>query len=127
MDYITGLPPSKDSEERIYDSIQVVVDHNVSKAIVVSPCTTKIMAEGAADLLFRDVYKHFGCPDRVISDRGPQFVSQSFRELHRLLGAETSLSTAYHPQTDGQTERANQEIDLALRIYCMNAPSEHQG
>ena len=52
MDYITRLPPSKDSEGRVYDSIQVVVDHDVSKAIVISPCTTKITAEGAADLLF---------------------------------------------------------------------------
>ena len=79
MDFITGLPPSKDTEGNVYDAIQVVVDHDVSKAIVVSPCTTKITSEGTADLLFRDVYKHFGYPDRVISDRGPQFIASSFK------------------------------------------------
>ena len=76
----------------------------------------------ATDILYRDVYRHFGFPARIISDRGPQFAVKAFRELHQCMGVQTSLSTAYHPQTDGQTERVNQEIDLALRLYCANAP-----
>ena len=117
MDYITDLPESDG-----YNAIQVVVDHDVSKAAVFSPCTKNITAEGAVDILQRDVYSRFGLPAKVISDRGPQFTSKAFRELHRSLGIETALSTAYHPQTDGQTERVNQELDLALRIYCANNP-----
>jgi transposase InsO family protein len=56
----------------------------------------------------------------VISDRGPQFASQVTKELYRLLGIERKLSTAYHPQTDGQTERVNQELEIYLRIFTSN-------
>lgn len=119
MDYITDLPESNG-----YNAIQVVVDHDVSKAVVLSPCTKNITAMEAADILQRDVYRRFGLPAKIISDRGPQFAANSFRELHQHLGVETALSTAYHPQTDGQTERVNQEIDLALQLYCANAPEK---
>ena len=117
MDYITDLPESDG-----FNAIQVVVDHDVSKAAVFSPCTKNITAEGAMDILQRDVYRRFGLPAKVISDRGPQFISKAFKELHNSLGIETALSTAYHPQTDGETERVNQELDLALRLYCANNP-----
>ncbi|KAJ8473513.1 hypothetical protein ONZ51_g7817 [Trametes cubensis] len=117
MDYITDLPESDG-----FNAVQVVVDHDVSKAAVFSPCTKNITAEGAMDILQRDVYRRFGLPAKVISDRGPQFISKAFKELHNSLGIETALSTAYHPQTDGETERVNQELDLALRLYCANNP-----
>ena len=120
MDYITDLPPTEDG----YDAIQVVVDHDVSKAAVYSPCTKQITAMGAAKLLWKDTFSRYGLPQKIISDRGPQFAAQAFRELHEVLGIQTSLSTAYHPQTDGQTERVNQEIDLDLRIYCANNPDK---
>ena len=64
------------------------------------------------------VYKRFGLPRAMISDRGPQFASQVFQELQERLGVKSRLSTAYHPQTDGQTERMNREIEAFLRIYC---------
>ena len=89
-----------------------------------SPYTKQITAMGAAKILWNDVFSHYGLPQRIISDRGPQFTAQAFRELHEVLGIETSMSTAYHPQTDGQTERVNQEIDLDLRIYCANNPDK---
>ena len=88
----------------------MVVDHDVSKAAIFSPCTKNITAEEAMDILQRDVYKQFGLPAKIISDRGPQFISKAFKELHKSLGIETALSTAYHPQTDGQTEVVNRTL-----------------
>jgi Integrase core domain. len=64
------------------------------------------------------VYKRFGLPDIIISDRGPQFASHVFQELMKLLRIESRMSTAHHPQTDGETERVNQEIQAYLRIFC---------
>ena len=68
---------------------------------------------------FRDhVWKDFGLPSRIISDRGPQFVSSFTKALNSLLGITENLSTARHPQTDGQTERLNQEMEQYLCIFC---------
>lgn len=117
MDYVTGLPDSDG-----YDAIQVVVDHDVTKAIVLSPCTKTTDAMQTAHMLARDVYSRFGLPDRIISDRGPQFISKAYQELNTILGIKGSLSTSHHPQTDGQSERTIQEIEVALRIYCGNYP-----
>jgi len=58
-----------------------------------------------------------GLPESVISDRGPQFVAEMTKELNKMLGIETKLSMAYHPKTDGQTERTNQELEQYLRMY----------
>lgn len=73
-------------------------------------------------LYHEQVYRRFGLPKSIISDRGPQFASRVFQGLCSKLGITSKLSTAYHPQTDGQTERANQEIEAYLRIYCTNSP-----
>ncbi|KAF8639614.1 hypothetical protein AX16_010258 [Volvariella volvacea WC 439] len=63
-------------------------------------------------------------PWKIILDRGTQFAAQVFQEWQKLMSTKTALSTAYHPQTDGETERANQEIETYLRIYCSNFPKE---
>lgn len=117
IDYITDLPISNG-----YDSIMVVVDHGLTKGVIFSPCNKTIDAIGTATLLYKDVYRRFGLPDKIISDRGPQFVSHVTRELGRLLKITLSPSTAYHPQTDGQTERTNQELEVYLRIFCTGRP-----
>jgi hypothetical protein len=83
-----------------------------------------ITAEGIAKLLLENLYKWFGLPDKIISDRGPQFVLKAFIELLKLLGIHSALSTAYHPQTDGTTERVNQEIEVYLSIYCTSHREE---
>src|SRR5882724_10197795 len=68
--------------------------------------------------IYRDlVWSKHGLPRKIISDRGPQFVNQFTKDLYQLVGIETNPSTAYHPQTDGQTERMNQEIEQYLRLF----------
>ena len=111
VDFITKLPMFKG-----HDSILVVCDR-FSKMSHFVATTAKTMAEGLVRL-FRDyVWKLHRLPESVISDRGPQFAVGLTRELNKMLGIETKLSTAYHPQTDGQTERTNQELEQYLRIY----------
>lgn len=103
----------------------VVVDHDSTKGLILCPCTKKETGMSTfAQLYHQYVYKRYGLPDGIISDRGPQFSSKVFNELCRLLGIKHSMSTAYHPQTDGQTERANQEIEAMLRIFCANNPED---
>jgi hypothetical protein len=119
MDLITDLPPAEG-----FDSILVIVDQGLTKGIILIPCNKSITAEGTARLLLENLYKRFGLPDKIISDRGPQFASKAFIELLKLLGIKSALSTAYHPQTDGTTERVNQEVEAYLSIYCASHPEE---
>ena len=99
MDMITDLP-MVDGQ----DSLLVIVNQGLTKGVILLPCSKTIMAEQVATLLLDNLYKRFGLPNKIISDRGPQFASKSFRELLKLLGIKSALSTAYHPQTDGTTE-----------------------
>ena len=117
VDLITNLPMSAR-----FDSLMVVVDHGLSKGVILIPCTKTIDTARVALLFFNHVFKRFGLHNTLISDRGPQFASAFIRELARLLHYDIRLSTAYHPQTDGQTERTNQEVETYLRIFCTNNP-----
>jgi transposase InsO family protein len=112
MDFVTDLPPSNG-----YDSMFVVVDR-FSKATIVTPCRKDITAEETSKLYLENVWRRTGLPQQVISDRGPQFASKVMKELWQKLGVKASLSTAFHPQTDGETERVNQEVEQFLRIFC---------
>ena len=89
-----------------YDSILVVVDRFTKMAYFV-PTTEKTMAEGLARLFRDNVWQLHGLPKSIISDRGPQFAAGLMRELNKMLGIKTKLSTAFHPQTNRQTERIN--------------------
>ena len=73
--------------------------------------------EGLARLFRDNVWKLHGLPESVVSDRGPQFAAELTKELNRMLGIKTKLLTAFHPQTDGQTERMNQELEQYLRFF----------
>jgi len=113
MDFITDLPTSKG-----YNSILTVVDRH-SKAIILSLCNKNITAVETSQLLLDNVWKRTGFPTIIILDRGPQFAAQATQELWRKLGIKQKLSTAFHPQTDGESEWVNQEIEQYLRI-CGN-------
>ena len=119
IDFITDLPPSGGN-----DTLMVVADHDSTKGMILAPCTKTIDAMGTTILYHQYVYKRFGLPTCIISDRGPQFAAKVFQELTRLVGCKSSLSTAYHPQTDGGTERMNQEIEAYLRAFCANHPED---
>lgn len=111
VDFITGLPDSLG-----YDAIMLVVDR-FSKRIYAIPCTKEIDSEGTARLFRDNVWRHKGLAQTVISDRGGQFASEFTRELYKLLGISRNVSTAHHPQTDGQTEHLNQEIEQYLCLF----------
>ena len=120
MDLITDLPPVNS-----FDSILVVVDQGLTKGVILIPCDKTITAEETAKLLLlENLYKRFGLLDKIISNRGPQFASKAFVELLKLLGIKSALLTVYNPQTDGTTERVNQEIEAYLGIYCASHPEE---
>jgi len=103
----------------------VVVDHGLTKGIILIPCTEKgLMTYETARLFIENVYKRFGLPDKVITDRGGQFDSSFFQELCKALEIKSALTTAFHPQSDGSTEWFNQEIELYLSIYCISNPQD---
>ena len=99
MDLIMDLPMIDG-----FDSILSMVDHGLTKGVILIPTSKTVTAEATAKLLMEHLHKRFGLPDKIISDRGPQFAAKLFRELLKLLGVESSLSTAFHPQSDGTTE-----------------------
>ena len=119
MDLITDLPLSNS-----FDSILVMVDHRLTKGVILIHCNKTITAEQVAKLLLEHLYRQFGLPDEFISDRGPQFAAHAFRELLKLLWITSKLSIAYHPQTDGATEQVNQEIEAYLSIFCLSFPED---
>lgn len=96
--------------------IMTVVDMFMKETVLV-PCMQNITSEGTARLFFNHVVPWKGLFRKVVSDRGPQFASNFMRDTYKLLGIKRNLSTAFHPQTDGQTERMNQEVEKYLRIF----------
>ena len=111
VDFIIKLPVSKG-----HDLILVVCNRflKISHFVVM---TEKMTVEGLAKLFRDNVWKLHGLPESVILDRGLQFVAGLMKELNKMLGIETKLSTAYYPWTDRQTERTNQELEQYLRMY----------
>ena len=115
MDFITGLP-----EVDGRNAILTVIDR-LSKERHYIACTASeegTSAEATAGLLVEGVFRLHGLPDSMVSDRGPQFTADVWKSFCKRLGITSKLSTAFHPETDGQTERANQDIERQLRTYC---------
>ena len=110
-DFITKLPLAQG-----YDLILVVVDR-LTKIAHFIPTTEKTTAGGLARLFRDNIWKLYGLPESIILDRGPQFAAGVMRELNAMLGIDSKLSTAFHPQTDRQTERMNQELEQYLRMF----------
>jgi hypothetical protein len=112
MDFITSLPLTKTG----YDAVLVVVD-SLTKMAHFIPCVTTISAPQLAKLFFNTVVKYHGIPRRLISDRDSKFTSNFWTSLVKLYDVRLALSTAYHPQSDGQTERLNRTLQQMLRAY----------
>ena len=112
MDFITGLPTT----ERGNNSIMVVVDR-MSKMVHLIATVQSVTAQGVAQLFQDRIFALHGVPDDIISDRDSKFTSAFWKNLQKLLGTNLNLSTAFHPQTDGQTERMNSTLEDMLRHY----------
>ncbi|MBW0533062.1 hypothetical protein O181_072777, partial [Austropuccinia psidii MF-1] len=111
MDFITQLPLSSS-----FDSILVIV-HRFSKMAVFIPTMSPIPSLDLAHLLIKNIFSKHGLPSGIVSDRGSVFVSSFWTNLCQQLKISRDLSTAYHPETDGQTERVNQILEQYLWMY----------
>jgi hypothetical protein len=111
VDLITGLPTIGE-----YDVIAVYIDH-YSKQVHAIPTTTEVDAEGMADIHYQEIFHLHGIPSKIVSNRGPQFAACLMKALYQKLSITHALTTAYRPQSNGQTERANQEIEQHLRLF----------
>jgi len=111
MDYIVSLPPSSRTGN---DAILVWVC-KLTKLKHLAACKTAIDAPSTARLFLNSVVRLHGMPERIISDRDPRFTAHFWKAFWAGLGTTLSMSTAYHPQTDGQTENANRTLEIMLR------------
>ena len=99
------------------NAILTIVDQGCSKAAQFLPCTTNITGAGVAALYFHHLLPWFGLPQQIISDRDPRFTSHFSKELAQRIHVKQNISTAFHPRTDGQSERANQQVEQYLRLW----------
>ncbi|KAI2644628.1 Transposon Tf2-6 polyprotein [Labeo rohita] len=112
VDFMTDLPVSDENT-----CILVIVDC-FSKFYRLIPLKGLPTALETAECLFNHVFRYYGLPEDIVSDRGPQFISRVWKAFFKLLGVTVSLSSGYHPQTNGQTERKIQEVGRFLRTFC---------
>jgi transposase InsO family protein len=120
MDFIVGLPKTQSG----YDSIWVIVDR-LSKVAHFIPVKTTYKGSKLAELYITRIVCLHGVPKKIVSDRGTQFTSKFWEKLHESMYTKLNFSSAYHPQTDGQTKRVNQVLEDMLRAcahrlnFCM--------
>jgi hypothetical protein len=119
MDLIMGLPKHNGK-----DVILTIIDHGCLQAAVFLPCTTTITGPGITQLYMDHIYKWFGLPNKVISDCDPRFTSHFSKSLAHHLGVNQNLSSAFHPQTDGISERKNQWVEQYLRLVTSTSPED---
>ena len=112
VDFVGPLPESKDRNGK-YDSITVTIDLLTAMVHLV-PSRTDYTAKDIAELMFNEVYRLHGLPRAIISDRDVLFTSQFWTHLNKLIGIRQKMLSAYHPETDGSTERANRTIGQML-------------
>lgn len=113
IDFITKLPESSEN-----DTILTITDHDCTKAVILIPCRENMGSEEVARLFRDHAFPFTGIPKWIISDRDTCFTSQFFKELCNQLEIKQNISSAYHPQTDGQSKRTNQTLETILRIFC---------
>ncbi|WVZ90551.1 hypothetical protein U9M48_036843 [Paspalum notatum var. saurae] len=114
IDFIVGLPRTQSG----FDSIWVVVDR-LTKVAQFIPVKTTYSGAKLAELYMSRIVCLHGVPKKIVSDRGTQFTSHFWKRLHESMGTKLNFSSAYHPQTDGQTERTNQILEDMLRACAI--------
>ncbi|CAF4575287.1 unnamed protein product, partial [Didymodactylos carnosus] len=119
MDFIVGLPKTAAG----YDSIIVFIDR-LTKRAYFKPTKFQTTAVDTATIFFETIFRHHGLPRIIISDRDPKFTSLFWQTLFTCIGTKISLSTAFHPQTDGQSERLNRTVEEMLRHYVTQQPEK---
>ena len=117
MDFVTGLPKSKNWRKVEYDSILVIVDQLI-KIVHYEPVLTTLDAEQLAEVLIETVIKYYILPDSIVTNQGSLFTSKFWSSFCYYLNVKCRLSTALHPQTDGQSKRQNSTIKGFLQAYC---------
>lgn len=118
MDFVFGLPPDKLQRTGI-----VVFVDRLSKMVHMAPVHATVTAEETAAIFLDVVFRHHGLPDSIVSDRDVRFTSAFWTRIFQLLGSRLSMSTAQHPETDGQTERVNRVLEDILRSYATSYSS----
>ncbi|KAE9321890.1 hypothetical protein PR003_g17357 [Phytophthora rubi] len=113
MDFVFGLPP----DNKRGPGIVVFVDR-FSKMVHLAAVPAEVTAKQMARLFVDMVFRHNGMPIDIVSDRDPRFTARFWQEVFEILGTQLSMSTADHPQTDGQTERVNRVLIDALKSYA---------
>ncbi|XP_023806908.1 uncharacterized protein LOC105356774 isoform X2 [Oryzias latipes] len=117
LDFVTGLPPSDGKTV-----ILTVVDR-FSKMVHFIALPKLPTAKETAEALLNHVFRIHGIPRDIVSDRGPQFTAKFWAEFCRLLGVSVSLSSGFHPESNGQSERLNQQLETSLRLLCTREPA----
>ncbi len=116
MDFVIGLPISADWKGDSYDSILVIVDR-LTKMVHYEPVKVTIDAPGLAEVIINVVVRYHGVAESIVTDRDSLFISKFWSLLCYFLGIKRKLSTAFYPQTDGQTERQNSTMKAYLRAF----------
>ena len=114
MDFVSGLAPGGITD----NTMCLVIVDKFSKYILLESVPESIDAEQTADILVKRVISQFGIPEKVITDRGPQFAANLWHRVLTFLGSKPALASAHHPQTDGQTERAVQTVKRLVSAFA---------
>ncbi|GAA5988700.1 hypothetical protein JCM11641_006509 [Rhodosporidiobolus odoratus] len=122
MDFVVGLPTVLFQGTPV-DSILTVTDY-LSKMVILVPLPSTATAMSVADAFHLSVFRRFGLPAVIVSDRDPKFNSAFWRALNSKIGTSLPMSTAAHPQTDGCTEVTNKTVGTILRIFCEDQPDD---
>ena len=116
IDFVTGLPISTDWKGDSYNSILVIVDR-LKKMGHYKQVKVTIDAPGLVEVIIDVVVRHHGLPDSIVTDWGSLFISKFWSLLCYFLGIKQKLSTAFHPQTDGQTKRQDSTMEAYLQVF----------